>query len=134
MSKSTQYPAVRRTAGMAGALSAALMLGACASAPQLAPTSSLDAARTAISNAEKIDAGHYAGAELDAARQKLLLADRAVGENNMMIADRLAQEARVEAELAAARTESRKAEEVNRELIKAADALAEEMKRAGEQQ
>jgi hypothetical protein len=134
MSKSTQYPAGRRIAGIAGVLSAALLLGACASAPTLAPTSSLDAARTAISNAEKIDAGHYAGAELDAARQKLLSATRAVSENNMVIADRLAQEARVEAELAAARTESRKADEVNRELIKGAEALAEELKRGGEMQ
>ncbi|MFN2348400.1 MAG: DUF4398 domain-containing protein [Thioalkalivibrio sp.] len=131
MSKTTQYPTGRRIAGIAGVFSAALILGACASTPQIEPTSSLDAARTAISNAEKNDAGHYAGAELDAARQKLQSANRAVSENNMMLADRRAQEARVEAELASARAESKKAEEVNIELIKAVDALTEELQRGG---
>jgi len=134
MNISTRYRTGRRVTGIAGVIGAALVLGACASTPNLAPTSSLDAARTAISNAEKNDAGQYAGAELDSARQKLLSADRAVRDENMVRADRLAQEARVEAELASARTESKKAEEINRELSKSADALADEIKRAGERQ
>jgi hypothetical protein len=135
MSKATRYHAGRQTAKIAGVVSTLVLLGACASAP-IEPVSSLDAARAAITNAEKLDANQYAAAELDVARQKLLLANRSVSDNStssMIIADRLAKEARIEAELAAARTESKKAAEVNRELMRGADALTEEMKRAGEQ-
>jgi hypothetical protein len=91
----------------------------------------------AIANAERANAGSFAAAELDAARQKLIRADRAADENtqkSMALADRLAQEARVEAELAAARTEAAKAAAVNRELSLGADALTEELKRAGDKQ
>ncbi|MEX1236891.1 MAG: DUF4398 domain-containing protein, partial [Pseudomonadales bacterium] len=94
-------------------------------------------ARVAIANAEKADANQYAAAELDNARQKLLLAIESVGIDtveSMTTADRLAQEAQLEAELAIARTESKKAAAINKELTMGADALAEEMKRAGEQQ
>lgn len=114
-------------------LAASLMLvAACASTPP-APDAAIDAAKVAISNAEKQDASHYAGAELGEARQKLVAADRAVVEEKMILADRFAQEARVQAELASARTEAAKAAAVNREMERGADALSEEMQRAGEQ-
>ena len=136
MRKPARYHSGRRSCGAAGIVGALMLTAACASAP-VAPTSSLEAARMAIANAEKADASHYAGAELDAARQKLLAANTAVSDNSqksMSLADRLAQEARVEAELASARTEAAKAAAVNRELTRGADALVEEMDRAGEQQ
>lgn len=131
---SRAHPRLRRygAAGLAGAI---MLVAACASNPP-APTTSLDAARVAIANAEKADASHYAGAELDAARQKLLLADAAVSDKrqkSMSLADRLAQEARVEAELASARTGAAKAAAVNKEMDRGADALTEEMQRAGDQ-
>lgn len=122
-------------ARMTGLVAATLLLGACATAA-VAPTSALDAARVAIVNAEKMDASHYAGAELDAARQKMLRAERAVSAGgdeagNMILAERQAQQARIEAELAMARTESRKAAEVNEDLIRSAEALEAEMNRPG---
>jgi len=117
-------------AGLAGAL---MLLGACASTPP-APDSALDAARTAISNAERADASHYAGAELGEARQKLALADDAVRADSMVLAEQLAQNSRVQAELASARTATAKAAEVNKEMELGADALTEEMQRAGEPQ
>jgi hypothetical protein len=46
----------------------------------------------------------------------------------------LADESRVEAELAAARTEALKAAAVNTEMARGADALNEELQRAGDQQ
>jgi len=49
-------------------------------------------------------------------------------------AERLAQEALVVAQLASARTGAAKAEEINREMGRSADALEEEMRRTGEQQ
>ncbi|MEX1993939.1 MAG: DUF4398 domain-containing protein [Steroidobacteraceae bacterium] len=106
------------------------LLAACASAPP-APQSALDAARVAISNAEKSDANRHAGAELGEARQKLALADGAVRQESMIEAERLALQARVQAELASARTAAAKAALVNAEMQRGVDALNEEMQRAG---
>jgi hypothetical protein len=116
------------TAGLAGIL---MLVGACASAP-LVPESALDGARVAISNAEKAEAGRFAGAELGEARDKLSMADNAVREKNMVEAERFAQESQVQAELASARTAAAKAASVNEEMKRGADALTEEMERTGE--
>ena len=117
---------------VAAGLTAMLMLvAACASTP-LAPVAALDAAKVAISDAEKADAGHFAGAELGEARQKLALADTAVRAESMVQAERFAQQSRVQAELASARTAAAKAAAVNKEMERGADALTEELQRAGE--
>lgn len=111
---------------------AILLAGACTSTPP-APTQSLDAARTAIGTAEKADAGRYAAVEIGEAREKLSAAEKAVNDKDMIAAGRLAEQSLVEAELATARTESAKAVAVNKEMNQGADALAEELQRAGEQ-
>ena len=105
-----------------------LLLGACASTPP-APTSSLDAAKVAISNAERADAGHFAAGELTEARTRLASADTAVAQKHMVEADRLAQEARVEAELASARTDAMKAKAVNTDMQHSNSTLTEEIRR-----
>jgi uncharacterized protein DUF4398 len=112
-------------------LGVVLLIAACASAPP-APDSAMDAAKVAIANAEKADASHYAGAELGEAREKFALADKAVGQESMILAERFAQESRVQAELASARTAAAKATAVNKEMERGADALTEELQRAGE--
>ncbi len=112
--------------------SAVVLAGACASSPP-EPTSALDAARSAITTAEKANAGQYAAVELGDARQKLAMADKAVKNNSMIGAEQLADEARVDAELASARTEAAKAALVNKEMQVGAKALTEEMQRAGDQ-
>ncbi len=121
---------MRLTAGM-GAI--VLILAACSSTPA-APTSSLDAARDAITNAEQRDARQYARSELDAAKQELLEAERAVEAERMETAEMAAQRARVTAELAIARTEAAKAEEVNKQMASGVEALIEEMQRSGDSQ
>ena len=108
-----------------------MLFAAFASAPP-APDSALDAAKVAILNAEKAEAGQFAGAELGEAREKLAMADGAVKEENMVVAERFAQESRVQAELASARTAAAKAVAVNDEMARGAEALSEEMQRAGE--
>ncbi len=119
---------------VAASLAAAMLLVAgCASVP-LAPTASLNEAKLAIQAAERDDASHYAAAELDKARQKLIQADKAVAAKNMISARRLADESAVTAKLAAARTEATKAAAINEEMSLGADALVEEMKRAGDKQ
>ncbi|MFN2359642.1 MAG: DUF4398 domain-containing protein [Marinobacter sp.] len=108
-------------------------LVACASAP-LPPTESLNAARDAIARAEQADARQYAGAELEEARAQLVRAEEAVADESMTEAEQLANQARVAARLATARTAAAKAAEINREMGRGADALDVEMDRQGEQE
>lgn len=123
----------RRACTALSLAAAIVLLSACASAP-VAPTSALDDAREAIAVAEQVGARQHAGAELDEAQQKLMAAERSVNEEKMVEAERLAQEAKVVAELASARTESKKAQEINEEMGRSAEALEEEMRRTGGQQ
>jgi hypothetical protein len=113
---------------MAVGLTGVLMLAACASTPP-APTASLQAAQRAISNAEGAEAGRYAPAELSEARSKLASADTAVSEQRMTMAERFADESRVEAELASARTADVKATAVNDEMMRSNQTLIDEMQR-----
>jgi hypothetical protein len=131
MKKTTRAIPGPRPFVASGLMGMLLLIAACASAPPV-PDSALDAARVAISNAEKADANQHAGPELNEAREKLALADNAVRDESMVLADRFAQESRVQAELASARTEAAKAAAVNQEMSRGADALTEEMQRAGE--
>lgn len=118
-----------RLVGSTAVAAAMLFIVACASAP----TASLNEAKLAIEAAERVDASHHAGAELDEARQKLQAADKATTAENMVLADRYARQSTVMAELASARTEAAKALAVNAELNRSAEALIEEMQRTGEQ-
>lgn len=117
-----------------GAGMAVLMLlsAGCAVTPP-APTSSLSAAQQAITNAERSGARQYAGAELNDARQRLQMAESAVRRENMIEAERLADEAKIAAELASAVTETSKALESNQELSRSVQALIDEMRRTGGQ-
>lgn len=135
MNESTRTPLSRRPRLVVGlAVTVVMLLGACASTRPAPPTESLAAARQAIANAERSDARQFAGAELNEARERLNQAERAVTAENMIMAERLAQQSRVVAELASARTESAKAIEINREMTRSAEALREEMRRTGDQQ
>lgn len=111
----------------AAAFTGMLMLAACASTPP--PTASLQAAHQAISNAERAEAGHYAAAELGEARSKLASADTAVSQQKMTMAEQYADESRVEAQLASAKTADLKAEAVNDEMARSNGTLIEEMQR-----
>jgi len=125
------HSSIRLVTGV-GLVGAILLLTACATAPK-APNAALSEARVAISTAEKADASRYAGPDLIEAREKLVQADNAVKDERMIQADRLAQQSRIAAELATARTETAKAEAVNAELSKGLDALNEELNRPGDE-
>jgi Domain of unknown function (DUF4398) len=117
-------PRLRIATGMAGAL---LLVAACASTPP--PTATLQAAEQAIANAEKADAGRHAAVELAEARTKLAAAHDAVQAEEMVKAGRMGEQARAEAELAAAKAEAAKAAAVNEELKRGNDAVIEETQR-----
>jgi hypothetical protein len=128
MNVTSQAPRVPRLP-RASAFAVVLLLAACASTPP-APTASLQAAKQAISEAERADASRYAPEEIGDARNKLAFADTAVSERKMIIADRLAQESRAAAELASARTTAAKASAVNAEMKNSTGTLIEEMQRS----
>jgi hypothetical protein len=113
---------------VAAALAGSLLLGACASTPPV-PTASLDAARLAISNAERGEAGQYAASELAEARTELRSADADVSQMRMVDAERMANQSRTEAELALATTGKKKAQAVNDEMQASAGTLIQEMQR-----
>lgn len=117
-----------RAAVTAAAVAGVLMVAACASTPP-APTSQLQAAQLAISNAERTDAGRYAAAELGEARTKLASANAAVLDERMVAAAQLAEQSRVEAELALARTAAAKAAAVNDQMKRSTGTLIDEMQR-----
>ncbi|HEU4627320.1 MAG TPA: DUF4398 domain-containing protein [Steroidobacteraceae bacterium] len=102
------------------------VVAACASTP-LAPTASLDAARQAIVNAERADAGQYAAWELSEARIKLAAANAAIVERRMVLAERFAEGSRAEAELATAKTEAAQANAINDEIRRSTKTLVEGM-------
>jgi hypothetical protein len=93
------------------------------------PTASLNSARDAIARAEESGARQHADAELDEAQQKLVQAERSVRGEQMVDAERLAQESMITAQLASARSEEAKALEITREMRRSVDALAEELRR-----
>ena len=114
-------------------MAAVLALGACASAPP--PTASLQAAQQAIGTAEQANAGQYASAELGEARAELVSANAAVTDQHMVLADRLANESRAEAQLAYAKTAYVKAQAINDDMARGNGALIEELQRkSGDQQ
>ena len=110
------------------AASGLLALVACASVP-VPPTEALRAAEQAIANAEQARAADHASVELGDARKDLAAARTAVQQDQMMLAGRLAVQARTGAELASARAEAAKAKAVNDDMRKSTESLKQEMQR-----
>jgi hypothetical protein len=126
--KRTSPANCRSRAPIALVTSGLLMLGACASTPP-APSANLQAAQQAIAAAERGEAARYAPGELGEAHAKLTLADTAVTEKKMVLAEHFADQSRAEAELASAKASAIKANAVNDEMKRSNSTLVDEMKR-----
>lgn len=111
-----------------GAAAAVLTLSACASTPT-PPTDALNAAERAVKVAQEGGVADYASPELKSAREKLVLAREAVAKQDMTGAAVLAEQARLDAELASAKNEAAKAKAVNDELQKSNETLRQEINR-----
>lgn len=105
-----------------------LLLAACASTPK-PPDQALQAAEMAITTAEQARVADYASPELGEARQKLAAARNAAQEKKMVLAERLAEQSRADAELAIAKAGVGKASVVNEEMKKSTDTIKQEMQR-----
>jgi hypothetical protein len=106
-----------------------LLVAASAFAGDPPPDTNLQAAQQAIANAERVDAATLAGVELGEARGKLAAAQLAVENKKMVLAAQFADEARAEAELAAARSGAAKAQVVNKDIERSTATLIDEMQR-----
>ncbi|NCT48575.1 MAG: DUF4398 domain-containing protein [Paraglaciecola sp.] len=114
---------------LAGPLTAAILLSSsCASNAKPASESML-AAELAISSAERSRVSQYAAAELTQAREILKQAQLAMQQKNMPNAERLAQQSLVNTQLAVARAELIKAEQVNAEMDQGIFQLQQEIQR-----
>lgn len=101
---------------------------ACATVPQ-PPNQELAAAEMAINSADQARAVDHASAELHEARTKLAAARAAVQQEKMILAQQLAEQSRVDAELALAKAEATKAKAINDEMLKSTDVMKQEMQR-----
>jgi len=106
----------------------AFLIG-CASTPP-EPTVAMKAAEQAIAVADRQRVSDSVSPELSEARDKLTAAHLAIQDKHMTEADQLAQEARIDAELASAKIDARKAQVVNDEMQHSTDTLNQEMNRA----
>lgn len=109
-------------------MAVAALLAACASTPA-EPTVAMKAAEQAIAAADRTRVADSNSAELSEARDKLDAAKTAIQAKNMVVAERLALESRVDAELASAKIEAAKAQAVNDEIKSSTATLTEEMQR-----
>lgn len=98
-------------------LVAAILMAGCASTP--APVEQMAISRAAVSNANNTENNELAPLQLKSAKEKMEAAERAMVAKDYVHARQLAEEAQVDAQLAAAMARSAKAK-------KAADALQED--------
>lgn len=114
-----------RLATLAGV---AALLGACASSPPR-PTEAIARAESSYEQADQAGGRRYDPANLDLARDKLAQAKAAADKGRMKEADRLAEQAEVDAELAAARARSATAQTAAQELRASLSTLRDETQR-----
>jgi hypothetical protein len=108
--------------------SAFVLLAACQSAP-VPPTMQMQAAENAIGSAEQERVADFAPQDIRQALEKFSAARLAIQSEDMTAARRLADEARVSAELAMARTAEIKAKTVNDNMLESINTLRLEMQR-----
>lgn len=110
------------------AAAVALLIGGCASSTNR-PVEQLSRAETAIDLAEQNGAREYGTVALDRARTRLNQAQRAADQGNNEVARRLAHEAALDAELAAAQANRGKAEDSLAEINDSIQTLQREISR-----
>ena len=111
-----------------------LALSACAVAPN-PPVDAIASAQTALHQAEQARVGDESELELNEARSKLtqaqtIAADRNAGGDRMKSARQLADEARVNAELATAKSVTARQQMANAEMQKTIDVMRFETQRS----
>lgn len=117
-----------RTMGVA--VAAALFMTACASTPKFpAPTEQMAVSRAAINTASSAGGSEFAPVQLKSAMEKMDSAERAMGAKNYELARQMAEEAQVDAQLAAAAAQTGKAQQAAKALHESDHVLKKELDR-----
>lgn len=117
-----------RTIGVA--VAAALFMTACASTPRIpAPTEQMAVSRAAISTASSAGGSEFAPVQLKSAMDKMDSAEHAMGAKNYGLARQMAEEAQVDAQLAAAAAQTGKAQQAAKALHESDHVLKKELDR-----
>lgn len=114
-----------------GVMALVILLGGCATAqpPSSQLTATLATANETVKQAREVDAQEYAPLELQTAERKMQAAQTALAMKDNERAGRLANEAMVDARLAAVKSRSAKTQAVVRELQQSIETLREEIAR-----
>lgn len=104
------------------------LLGACAS-NEPRPTEAMTRAENSVNQADQAGARRYDPANLDSAQQKLSQARTAADKGDEAQANRLAQQAELDAELAAAKARSAESRKAAEEVRASTEALRSESQR-----
>lgn len=118
---------------LTGTLAAAVLAVGCAGGPPK-PLEEMSRAKTLIEQAEQSGGQQYAAVEIQSARDKLQTAEQASGKGKNDVAQRLATEASLDAQLAVAKTSSGKSKASAAEVSESVETLRREASRnSGEQ-
>ncbi|MBD9362402.1 DUF4398 domain-containing protein [Methylomonas fluvii] len=124
--KTNTYPGSSRTIQGIG-LVAALFVAGCASLP--APTEQMAVSKAAVNSANSAGGNEYAPLALRAAMEKMDAAERAMAREDYLIARQQAEQAQVDAQLAASTARAAKAQKAASELQEGNRVLREELNR-----
>ncbi|MBV4490784.1 DUF4398 domain-containing protein [Pseudomonas oryzicola] len=102
-----------------------VLLGGCASA--LVPSEQIELTRSAVNRAVSADATQYAPVEMRAAQDKLSAMDRALGQDDLDLVRRLAEQAEADARLAERKAMASKRQEQLDIARKGIEVLRQEM-------
>jgi len=106
---------------------AAVLVAGCASIP--APTEQIAVSKAAVDNATSAGGNEFAPVQLQSALEKLNAAERAMAEEKNLKARQLAEQAEVDAQLAAATARAAKAQKAASELREGNRVLHQEIDR-----
>ncbi|HEY2590892.1 MAG TPA: DUF4398 domain-containing protein [Steroidobacteraceae bacterium] len=109
-------------------LAAGALIAGCSSGPPRDTTADLTRAQTLVSEAQSSGAQQYAAADLQSARDKVQQAGQLANHDSQR-ADRLANEASVDAQLASARAQNAKAQHALDEMNRTLESLRQESER-----
>lgn len=112
---------------MSGIALATVLIGGCASVP--APTEQLAVSQQAVSSAASAGGSEYASADMRAAQDKLDRAIQAMAEKDYENARLLAEQAEVDAQLAASKAGSAKAQQAASTVVEDSRVLRQEIER-----
>jgi len=118
-----------RSTTWCAALAAAVLAAGCSSMKTPA-TASVAVSKAAVADAAGAGGTQYAPVEMDSARQKLALANKAMSDKNYKQADELANQAQADAKLAQGKADSGKAQLAAAALQDDIRVLREELNRA----